>query len=60
MKRNYCCEDFRKRNYCCEDFRLDVEDYKKITIPKIGFIRFSGSAINYCPFCGVNINGKKK
>ncbi len=36
---------------CCEDLQLDIEDYQKITI-KGNTIRFAGSIINYCPFCG--------
>ena len=42
--------------FCCEDFRLVVESYKKVTI-KTGIIRFSGSSIYYCPFCGKKFGG---
>jgi len=41
-----------KDSFCCEDFRLVVEDYKKVTITRSHMVRFSGSAINFCPFCG--------
>ena len=37
--------------YCCEDFKIDVEGYEKITI-KHNTIRFAGSCIYFCPFCG--------
>jgi len=43
-----------KECFCCYDFRLVVEDYKKVNI-KEGSVRFSGSEISFCPFCGQKI-----
>ena len=43
-----------KECFCCDDLRLEVENYKKIKI-KSGLVRFSGSVISFCPFCGKEI-----